>query len=59
MGKCYFDDINKGRELQFKLSFTCYLWSFVYSESYCFFALISHVVGPNTIKIPKNTIMFS
>ena len=23
MGKCYFDDINKGRELQFKLSFTC------------------------------------
>ena len=59
MGKCYFDNINKGRELQFKLSFTCYPWLFVYSESCCLFALISHVVGPNTIKIPKNTIMFS
>ena len=59
MGKCYFDDINKGRELQFKLSVACYLWLFVYNESYCLFALITHVVGPNIIKIPENMIMFS
>ena len=59
MGKCYFDDINKGRELQFKLSFTCYPWLFAYSESYCLFAFISHVVDPDTIKIPENMIMFS
>lgn len=59
MGKCYFDDINKGRKLQFKLSVACYLWLFVYSESYCLFALITHVVGPNIIKIPENMIMFS
>ena len=59
MGKCYFDNINKGRELQFKLSVACYLWLFVYSESYCLFALITHVVGPNIIKIPENMIMFS
>ena len=59
MGKCYFDDINKGRELQFKLSVACYLLLFVYSESYCLFALITHVVGPNIIKIPENMIMFS
>lgn len=59
MGKCYFDNINKGGELQFKLSFICYLWSFVYSESCCLFALITHVVGPNIIKIPENVIMFS
>ena len=59
MGKCYFDNINKGRELQFKLSFICYLWSFVYSESCCLFALITHVVGSNIIKIPENVIMFS
>ena len=59
MGKCCFDNINKGQELQFKLSFTCYLWSFVYCERCCLFAFISHVVGPNTIKIPENMIMFS
>ena len=59
MGKCCFDDINKGQELQFKLSFICYLWLFIYSESCCLFALISHVVGPNMIKIPENMILFS